>query len=390
MTEESVAGPTVILAPDKFKGSLTAEEASDVLARAINSISPHCRILRHPVADGGEGTVKLALANGFSPVAVQVTGPLGQPVEATYAMNGAGTAVLELAEASGLALLPGKPDVQTAGKSTTRGVGEMLKDALDREVRRIILGVGGSASTDGGAGLAQALGVRITDAAGMEIAPGGEGLHAAAQIDLSGLDPRVRAVDLILACDVDNPLTGEDGAAAVYGPQKGADARTVEELGRSLRHWARLVARTLGRDLSLVAGTGAAGGAAFAALAIAGARLCSGVEVLTELTTLGPALREADLVIVGEGSLDEQSLRGKGPVGIAALAKRHGTTVVAVVGRTTLGEAQIRTAGLDRVYALTDFEPMPEVCMREAPRLLGEAAEQIARDWLSGTTGVTL
>ena len=389
MTEETGAGPLVVVAPDKFKGSLTAEEASEVLARAIKFVSPHSRILRHPVADGGEGTVKLALANGFSPVAVQVTGPLGEPVEATYAMDDAGTAVLELAEASGLALLPGRPNVQTAGKSTPRGVGAMLKDALDRGAGRIILGVGGSASTDGGAGLAQALGVRITDAAGTEIAPGGEGLHSASEIDLSGLDPRVRAVDLILACDVDNPLTGDDGAAAVYGPQKGADARTVEQLERSLRHWARLIAHTLGRDLSLVAGTGAAGGAAFAALAIAEARLCSGVEVLTELTTLGPALREADLVIVGEGSLDEQSLRGKGPVGIAALAKRHGTAVIAVVGCTTLGEAQIQTAGLDRVYALTDFEPLPEVCMREAPRLLGEAAEQIAHDWLSRTTGVT-
>lgn len=375
----------VLVAPDKFRGTLTATEATEILASSFEQVGPGVVVTRHPVADGGEGTVELALAAGFTAATVHVTDPMGWVVEAKYAIDGKGTAVLELAQAAGLGLLRARPTTRTASASTTRGVGEMLLDSFDRGVTRVVLGVGGSASTDGGAGFLQALGVRILDAAGNDVPPGGIGLNSAATVDFSGLDPRLADIELVIACDVDNPLTGPEGAAFMYGRQKGANTGMLAKLDQSLEHWADLVGAELGRDPRLVPGAGAAGGTAFAALAV-GAQLSSGVAILAELSGLSQLIEDADLVVIGEGSLDAQSLRGKGPIGIATLARSHGVPVVAVVGRTTLDEEQIRAAGISRVYALGAFEARPEVCMSEAPRVLRLAARQAAADWYSRQT----
>jgi len=356
--------PLVVLAPDKFKGSLSAPEAVAALARGLRRAVPGVRLVEHPIADGGEGTVDMVLAHGFAPVAVEVRGPTGEPVTARYALRG-DTAVVEMAAAAGLGLLPSGPDDDTARTATTYGVGELLRDALDRGARRIVLGIGGSATTDGGRGMAEALGVRLD-----------------AGLDLSGLDPRVAQTEIVVACDVDNPLTGPSGAAAVYGPQKGAGPETVALLDRELEDWADLVAAATGRDLRELPGAGAAGGLGFGAAALLGAEVRSGVELLLELSGFPEAVAGADLVIVGEGSLDEQSLRGKGPLGAAAIAARVGALVVAAAGRCTVDPGRLRAHGVDAVYPLTDLEPDPARSMARAAELLETTAERIAADRL--------
>ncbi len=343
----------VVVAPDKFKGSLTAAEVAAAIAGGLRSRRPDAEVLERPVADGGEGTVDVALAAGFAPVSCRVPGPLGAEVQATYARSG-DTAVVEMAAAAGLALV-GTPDDETAVRASTYGVGVLIAHALDRGARRVVLGLGGSATTDGGAGMVAALSGRRD----------------------------VADVELVLACDVDNPLTGPQGAARVYGPQKGAGPATVAQLDAALTRWADEVARATGSDLRDVPGAGAAGGTAFGGLALLGGRLVPGVEVVMELAGLPAALEGADLLVVGEGSLDGQSLRGKGPVGVAAAARAAVGAVVAVAGRNELTGAQTTAAGIQAVYALADIEPRPEVCMAEAARLLDEVAARIAADWLS-------
>lgn len=363
----------VVAAPDKFKGSLSAEEAADVLGQVLSAV-PGVEVATHPVADGGEGTVELAIKAGFDPVQVEVTGPLGQQVAATFALRDE-IAVVEMASAAGLALLPGPLDPRSAWEATTFGVGELVLAAVDRGAARVVVGVGGSATTDGGAGAVEALGVDVA-ALGhpprRTTAPGG------------GLDPRLATVNLVVACDVDNPLLGPAGAAAVYGPQKGADDGCVVALEDRLTRWADAVAAATGADLRHTPGAGAAGGLAYGLVALAGARLVSGAELLLELTGFEEVAAAAQLVIVGEGSLDRQSLRGKGPIGVARAAAAYGATVVAVAGRSELTERELKEAGLQAVYALSDLESDPDVCMRNARRLLATAAGRIVDEWLPG------
>jgi glycerate kinase len=323
------------------------------------------RLVEHPIADGGEGTVDMVLAHGFRAVSCEVRGPTGEPVTARYALREQ-TAVVEMAAAAGLGLLPDGPDDDTARTATTYGVGQLLRDALDRGARRIVLGIGGSATTDGGRGMAAALGVRLD----------GE------RLDLSALDPRLADASLVVASDVDNPLIGPSGAAAVYGPQKGAGPATVALLDRALGQWADLVAGATGRDLRELPGAGAAGGLGFGAAALLGAELRSGIDLLLELSGFAEVASGADLVVVGEGSLDEQSLRGKGPVGVAAVAARAGTPVVAVAGRCTVDAQRLRAHGVDAVYPLTDLEPDAARSMSGAAELLEATAERIAADRL--------
>jgi len=358
-------GPRVVVAPDKFKGSLSAGAAAGALARGLRRAVPGVRVVEHPIADGGEGTVEMALAHGFRPVSCEVTGPLGRPVTAHYAVRD-DTAVVEMAAAAGLGLLPDGPDDDTARSATTYGVGELLRDALDRGAHRLVLAIGGSATTDGGRGMAEALGARIGE-----------------RLDLSGLDPRLAESSVVVACDVDNPLIGPWGAAAVYGPQKGAGPATVALLDRALGHWADLVAAATGRDLRELPGAGAAGGLGFGAAALLGAELRSGIDLLLELSGFAQAAAGADLVVVGEGSLDAQSLRGKGPVGVAAVAARAGTPVVAVAGRCTVSAEQLHAHGIDAVYPLTDLEPDPARSMSRAAELLETTAGRIAADRLT-------
>ncbi len=358
------------MAPDKFKGSLRAAEVAEVIAGVLAQ-RPRLEVVRHPVADGGEGTVELALGLGFDPVDVEVTGPLGRPVPATFAMRDR-TAVLEMASAAGLALLPAGPDPRTAWSATTYGVGELILAAVSRGATKVVVGVGGSATTDGGAGAVEALGI---DVAALGRRPRRAGRPQAQP------DARLAEVDLVVACDVDNPLTGPEGAASVYAPQKGADPPGVAALETRMTAWADAVAAATERDLRQLPGAGAGGGLGFGLVALAGARLDSGARLLLELTGFDLIAASADLVIVGEGSLDQQSLRGKGPVGVARAASGRGATVIAVTGRNELSEREAREAGLSKVYALSDVESDPAVCMREARRLLRTVAGRIADDW---------
>ncbi|WP_139980277.1 glycerate kinase [Nocardioides litoris] len=361
-----------MVAPDKFKGSLESSEVAAIVSAAIRRQDPTAHVVEHPVADGGEGTVALALRHGFSAVSVDVTGPLGSPVRATYAVRD-DLAVVEMASAAGLMLLPGPPTPATLRQATTFGVGELVLDAAVRGARQIVVGVGGSATTDGGAGALEALGV---DVAALGWTP-----HRP-EATRAGLSRALSDIDLVVACDVDNPLTGPVGAAAMYAPQKGADQALVVELEDRLTDWAERISSHTGADARSLPGAGAAGGLAFGLVALAGARIVSGIDLIGRLTGLRAAVRAADLMVVGEGSLDEQSLRGKGPIGAARIAADERCTVIAIAGRNLLSESETSSAGIRAVYSLLDLEPDPEVCMREARRLLEEVAGRMADDWM--------
>ncbi|HEX6517256.1 MAG TPA: glycerate kinase [Nocardioidaceae bacterium] len=371
---------TVLLAPDKFKGSLTAAQVAEALARGVRRVRPDVALSAVPVADGGDGTLAAAVAAGFTEVPVTVAGPTGAPVDTAFARRG-DLAVVEMADASGLVRLPGgRPAPMTA---TSRGTGEAIAAALDAGCREIVLGIGGSASTDGGAGLVRALGARLLDAYGQEVGEGGAGLPDVARIDLSALRERTAGVRVRVACDVDNPLTGPQGAAAVYGPQKGADAEQVRILDDALAHWADVVAGATGADHRDDPGAGAAGGVGFAAIAILDADLRPGIELMMDLTGFHERLAEADLVVTGEGAIDEQTLHGKAPAGVAAAARRAGLPVVAVCGHNSLDPSRLRDAGIVAVYALSDLEPDLARSMAEAAPLLERVGERLAAEHLA-------
>ena len=372
--------PRVLVAPDKFKGSLTATEVADAVARGLTAGRPDVEVDRLPVADGGDGTLAAALAAGFEAVPVTATGPTGEPVETAYARLG-DVAVVEMADVSGLARLPGgRRQPLTA---TSRGTGELVAAALAAGARRVVLGIGGSATTDGGAGLLQALGADLLDADGAPVGPGGAALERLARVDVGGVAAALGGAEVVVACDVDNPLTGPTGAAAVYGPQKGAGPDDVVLLDRCLARLADAVADATGRDLRDEPGAGAAGGVGFAALAVLGAQLRPGIDLLLDLLGFDRLVAGADLVVVGEGSLDGQSLRGKAPVGVARRARAAGVgSVVAVCGRRDLDDAALQQAGIDAAHALTDLEPDPDRCMAEAGPLLEQLAQRIAAERL--------
>ncbi|MFC3981272.1 glycerate kinase [Streptosporangium jomthongense] len=389
----------VVVAPDKFKGSLSAAEVAAHVARGLG---PGVTVVTLPVADGGDGTVEAVVAAGFTRVEIQVAGPTGEPVRAAYAWREAAqgepgpTAVVELAEASGLRVLPQRGDGPGFAPltATTRGTGELVADALRRGARRIVLGLGGSASTDGGTGMMRALGVRFLDAEGAELPEGGAALRELDRIDTSGTVP-LEGVEFVVACDVDNPLLGPYGAAAVYGPQKGAGPEEVELLERALARLAAVATHTHGlagavehdgvvRSMGVAGmpGAGAAGGTGFAALAFLRAAFRPGIEYLLDLLGFDRRLDGARLVITGEGALDEQTLHGKAPAGVASAAAKAGVPVVAVCGRCDLGEEELNAAGITAAYPLTAVEPDPAVCLAEAGPLLERLAETVARERL--------
>ena len=373
----------IVIAPDKFKGSLPAAEVAAAIAAGVRAEWPEAELVTVPVADGGDGTVDAAVAAGLERVPVTVDGPTGEPVDTSYARRGE-VAVIELAGACGLMRLPGGRRAPLAASSF--GCGQVLAAALEAGARRIILGVGGSASTDGGTGLLQALGTRVFGARGEPLGRGGAALRDVAALDLAGLHPALRGGSVILATDVANPLTGPDGAAEVYGPQKGASPEQVIELASGLRRWAAVVAEATGTDWSRAPGSGAAGGVGFAALAVLGAQARPGIELVLELVDFDAALDGAALVVTGEGSLDTQTLAGKAPAGVARAAARRGIPVVAVVGRSTLTEGQLATIGISRVYPLSDLEPDPARSSAEASALLQRVGQTLAREVLAGGT----
>lgn len=371
----------VVIAPDSFKESLSATEVAAAIARGWAQVFPEAEILLRPMADGGEGTVDAVLAaSGGVRCESRVHGPLAESVLAHWGWLGdEGGAVLEVAAASGLHLLP--RERRDATRTSSFGTGELIRAALDAGARRIILGLGGSATNDGGAGLLQALGVRLLDAAGRELAPGGAALAGLASIDLAGLDPCLRDVDLLVAVDVDNPLCGSRGASRVFGPQKGANARQVEQLDAALAHYARVASTTLGEDHGDFPGVGAAGGLGFAARAFLGARFRPGIELVAELSGLAAALQGADLLITGEGRLDSQTLHGKAPLGAARLAQAAGVPVLALAGSLGEGYQELYVAGIDAAFAASPGPQSLEQALLAAADQLQARACDLARLW---------
>jgi glycerate kinase len=373
-----VTSRRAVVAPDKFKGSLTAREAAAAIARGLHAGAPGAfDVALVPMADGGEGTVDAFLDGGAERVVAQVRGPLGDPVEASFALDGT-TAIVEMAAASGLELVPEtRRDVLRA---TSYGTGELLRAALDAGATRIVVGIGGSASNDAGAGMLQALGARLTDPAGREIEPGGGALNTLSALDLSGLDPRLVRTSIEVAADVDNPLCGPRGASAIFGPQKGASGSDVRTLDAALAHFAGIVSRTSGVDRQHEPGAGAAGGLGFALLAVLGATVRPGVDIVAELRGLPRALGGAEAVFTGEGSIDEQTLRGKTVAGVARLARAAGVpTIVAFGGRVDPQAAEIlQTQGATVICIAERAMPLDEA-MRDAEQLLAAAAERAAR-----------
>lgn len=371
----------VVVAPDKFKGTLEGAEVAAHLAAGIRRVVPGVEIRELPVADGGEGTLAAALAAGFTRIPAKVAGPTGLPVDAAIAVKG-DTAVVELALASGLARLPGGRTAPLAAGSY--GVGQLIGRAVSLGAKRIVLGLGGSACTDGGAGMVQALGVSLSDAEGAELPPGGAALRRLHRLDPGPLADTLAGVQIVVACDVDNPLLGERGATAVYGPQKGADGEDLVVLEAGLTRWADVVAAATGRDVRDAPGAGAAGGVGFAALALLGATMRPGIELLLELLGFDEAVRGARLVVTGEGCLDAQTLHGKAPAGVAAAATGAGVPVAAVAGRVELSEREWRAAGFVAAYALTDLAEQPGDSLSKAAELAEVAGERLAGELLAG------
>jgi glycerate kinase len=370
----------VVLASDKFKGSLSATEVAEALAAGMRNVLPQLETLILPVADGGDGTVAAAVSAGYDEIIVDAVGPTGEPVRVPYALNG-DRAVVELAAVVGLSALPGGR-LDPLG-SSTYGLGLVIADGIRHGAGTIVLGLGGSASTDGGAGMVQALGARLLDASGHDLPPGGAALVDLARLDLAVLRATIGGVKIIIASDVDNPLLGPHGATAVFGPQKGAGPHEVETLERGLRHWSQLVSEATGRDDTERPGAGAAGGTGYAALALLNAEIRPGIELILDLINFDAHVVGADLVVTGEGSLDEQSLAGKAPIGVARAAARAGVPVVAVAGRLQLSSQRLQEAGISTAYALSDLEPDPARSIANASTLLRQMGARIAQDWLA-------
>ncbi len=371
----------VLIAPDKFKGTLTAAQVAASVVAGLDRVRPGLATVQVPIADGGEGTVDAAEAAGYRRVEMGVRGPTGQATTAAFAVSG-GTAIIESAQACGLSRLPdGIPAPLTA---SSRGVGELILAAIRMRAKRIVLGLGGVASTDGGAGLVTALGARLLDESGTQLPPGGAALARLHRIDVSKLKD-LSGTEIIAATDVDNPLLGPRGAAAVYAPQKGATADDVTCLEDGLTRWADVTEQTLGRVSRQERGAGAAGGLGFAALAFLGATIRPGIELMLDMLSFASHLSGARLVITGEGALDLQTLHGKAPVGVAraAAAVAPDLPVVAVAGVSSLTASQLSSAGISAAYALADIEPDLDRCREQAGPLLEEVAGLVARDWIA-------
>lgn len=342
----------IVIAPDSYKESLSALDVAAAIEAGFREVFPAAEYVKIPVADGGEGTVEaMVAATSGTLVRLTATGPLGEPVAAFYGLSGdERTAFIEMAAASGLELVPVAQ--RNALITTSWGTGELIKNALDRGVEHIIIGIGGSATNDGGAGMIQALGARLLDSTGRDLAPGGAALAQLAQIDISGVDARIKACRFEVACDVTNPLTGEKGASAVFGPQKGATPAQIAQLDRALAHYASLIQRDLDIDVLHIAGGGAAGGMGAALHAFCQAELRSGIEIVTEALGLAEQVRDADLVITGEGRIDSQSVNGKVPIGVARVAKQFNKPVIGIAGSLTPDVGVVHAHGLDAVYSV--------------------------------------
>lgn len=372
---------TVLIAVDKFKGTLTGAELTEAILTGMRRVLSEKFTPRiSPIADGGDGTIDAALAAGFTQMQVRVLGPVQMPVNARYALRGT-TAVIEVAEACGLRLME-KLDARGA---TTYGVGELILHAIEQGAQEIIIGLGGSATTDAGAGMLSALGVSFEGAQNPHALHGGAALANVRAINLDGLDPRINDVSFIMASDVTNPLTGAQGAAAIYGPQKGATSKDVQELDKNLSRIAQIIEKEIDTEpgkYAQAAGAGAAGGLGFACLSVLRATMRPGIDVAFELTGFYEALDGASLVITGEGQLDSQTLQGKGPAGVASATRAQGARVIAICGGNDLAEAQWKQAGFDAVYSVLGAGVSLEESLANPRPHVEALAESIAQDYL--------
>ncbi|NLP41649.1 MAG: glycerate kinase [Veillonellaceae bacterium] len=369
----------IVVAPDSFKGSVSALGVANAMERGILTVFPEAEVLKAPIADGGEGTVEaLVEATGGQIIYEQVMGSIGEPVKAYWGILGDGeTAVMEMAAASGLPLVP--QDKRDPRVTTTYGTGQLMKSALEKGLKKIIIGIGGSATNDGGTGMAQALGARFLDASGKELPQGGGALVNLAQIDLSNMDPRVAEAEIMVACDVDNPLCGPRGASAVYGPQKGATPEMVAELDNALAVYAKVAEKATGKDMANYPGAGAAGGLGAGLLFFTNAELRPGVEIVLEAAGFENMVATADLLITGEGRTDFQTAFGKAPVGAAKVAKQYNVPVVCIAGGLGDGADDVLCQGIDGL-ASTVPQPMSlEECMQAGDKIVEDATARVCR-----------
>ncbi|WHY67073.1 glycerate kinase [Neobacillus sp. SuZ13] len=368
-----------VLAPDSFKESMTAKKAALAMEKGVKAVFPHAECVIVPMADGGEGTVEslVSMTNGEI-IKTEVIGPLGEKVIAEYGLLGEGqTAVIEMASASGLELIT--PKERNPLLTTTYGTGQLIKHALDKGVRRFLIGIGGSATNDGGAGMLQALGVSFKDQDENELPFGGGALHRLHSIDMSGLDKRIKTVQMDVACDVTNPLIGDNGASAIFGPQKGATTEMVRILDQNLAHFADVIKTQLGEDIAHLDGAGAAGGLGAGLLAFLNAHLKKGIDLVIEYTGLEEQVKEADYVFTGEGSIDGQTLFGKTPYGVAAIAEKYSVPVIAFAGRIGNGVESLYDNGFTAIIGILKGVTTLEEALECGEENLAFAAENVCR-----------
>ncbi|CAM3626113.1 Glycerate 2-kinase [Klebsiella variicola subsp. tropica] len=376
----------IVIAPDSYKESLSAAEVAQAIEKGFREIFPDAQYVSMPVADGGEGTVEAMIAaTQGTEHSAWVTGPLGEKVEACWGMSGDGvTAFIEMAAASGLGLVP--PEKRNPLITTSRGTGELILQALAHGAKRIIIGIGGSATNDGGAGMMQALGARLCDAEGQEIGHGGGSLSRLSRIDLSAIDPRLRDGMIRVACDVTNPLVGERGASRIFGPQKGATETMIVELDRNLGHYADVIKALLQVDVKAIPGAGAAGGMGAALMALLNAELRSGIDIVTEALNLEEQILDCSLVVTGEGRIDSQSIHGKVPVGVARVAKKYRKPVIGIAGSLTHDVGVVHHHGIDAVFSVLTTVSTLEEAFRGAFDNIYRASRNIAATLQVGMT----
>jgi len=370
----------IVIAPDSFKGNLTAKQVADAIEIGIKRVIPDAEIVKIPMADGGEGTVQaLVDATDGEIITAEVSDPLGNQIKAEFGILGDSqkTAVIEMASASGLPLVP--RDKRNPMLTTTYGTGELIRIALDKGCRKLIVGIGGSATVDGGAGMAQALGVKLLDKNSNEIPKGGGGLEHLDHIDVTSLDPRITETTTIVACDVDNPLVGPRGAPEVFGPQKGATPEMVKILDKFLDRYADIIKCDLGIDIKNIPGAGAAGGLGAGLMAFLGAKLRSGIDIVIDASGLEKHLKDTDIVITGEGKIDRQTIYGKTPIGVARTAKKYCIPVIAFAGNIGSDSHVVYDNGIDALMSIISYPMSLDTAMERSKELLADSAERAIR-----------
>lgn len=370
---------TFVLAPDSFKGSMTAKEVCVAMEKGIKKVYPDANCIHVPMADGGEGTVQsLVDATDGKIFEVEVTGPLGNKVTAKYGIMGDNeTAVIEMAEASGIQYVTN--ETKNPMVTTTYGTGELIRACLDKGIKKIIIGIGGSATNDGGAGMAEALGVKFLDRHGNQLPRGGGYLDQLSEIDISNLDPRLKEVSIFVACDVTNPLCGENGASYVFGPQKGATEEMVRILDRNLSHYADVVKKQLGKDVKNIPGAGAAGGLGAGLLIFTQATLQKGIDLVIEYSQLRNKIKDADYVFTGEGGIDFQTQYGKTPYGVAKVAKEFNKKVIAIAGHIGEGIDVLYDKGIDAIFGIIPEAGSLDKILQDGAKNVERTCENIAR-----------